>query len=99
MFVSVLKVTIFIPGAQSLKDKRMVLKHLKDVLKNKFNISVAEVGDMDLWQKATVGIAVVGNDTAFVESVTDSIMQVIRKENKCEVINEIRETISIGNFV
>ncbi len=99
MFVSVLKITIFIPGARSLKDKRMVLKRLKDILRNKFNISVAEVGDMDLWQKATVGIALVGNDTAFVDSVADSIMQFIRRENNCEIINERRETISIRDFV
>lgn len=99
MFVSILKITIFIPGSQGLKDKRRVLKHLKDILRNKFNISIAEVGDMDLWQKATVGIAIVGNDTAFTDSVVDSITQFIRSENKCEIINEIRETISMGNFV
>lgn len=99
MFISILKITIFIPGAQSLKEKRRVLKRIKDILKNKFNISIAEVGDMNLWQRATLGIAIVGNDTAFTDSVVNSITQFIRAENNCEIINETRETISMGNFV
>jgi uncharacterized protein YlxP (DUF503 family) len=99
MFISVLKITIFLPNAQNLKDKRRVLKRLKDVLRNRFNISVAEVEDMDLWQKATIGIAVVGNVSAFTDSVINSVMQFIKAENDCEVISETRETIPMGNFV
>lgn len=99
MFIGILKITIFIPGAQNLKDKRRVLRRLRDILKHKFNISIAEVDDMDLWQRATLGIAVVGNNIAFTDSVVNSIMQFIRSENSCEIINETRETISIGNFV
>jgi len=98
MFISILKVTLFIPGSQNLKDKRRVLKRIKDKMKNKFNVSIAEVDDMDLWQKSTMGIAVVGNDMAFTESMIDSILHFIRMENDCEIINERKETISVGNF-
>lgn len=99
MFIGILKITIFISDAQSLKDKRKVLRRLRDILRNKFNISIAEVGDLNLWQRATLGIAIVGNDAGFTDSVVNSIAQLIRAENNCEIINEIRETISIGNFV
>lgn len=98
MFISVLKVTLFIPGAQSLKDKRRVLKRLKDKMKNKFNISIAEVEDMDLWQRSTLGVAVVGNDNSFTDSVLDSIRKFISSEKDLEIIGETKETISMGNF-
>lgn len=56
MAVALLSVQLFLPGARSLKDKRMVLRRLKDRLA-KFNVAVAEVEHQDLWQRA--GLAVV----------------------------------------
>jgi uncharacterized protein YlxP (DUF503 family) len=58
MVVAVLSVEMHIPGARSLKDKRMVLRSVKDRLR-KFNVAVAEVEYHDLWQRAALGIATV----------------------------------------
>jgi hypothetical protein len=58
MVVALLSVELFLPGSGSLKDKRMVLRRLKDRLA-KFNVAVAEVAHQDLWQRAGLAIATV----------------------------------------
>ena len=61
MTVGLLTVELHVPGSQSLKDKRMVLRRLKDRLK-KFNVSVAEVEHQDLWQRAGLAVVTVSTD-------------------------------------
>lgn len=78
MVIGSLEIRAVISDAQSLKDKRHVLKSLKDLLHNKFNVAVAEVDDNDLWQKTTIGIATVGNDAKFVNSVLDNVVNFVR---------------------
>ncbi len=58
MVVALLSVELFLPGSRSLKDKRMVVRRLKDRLA-KFNVAVAEVEHQDLWQRAGLGIVTV----------------------------------------
>jgi uncharacterized protein YlxP (DUF503 family) len=58
MVVELLSVELHLPGARSLKDKRMVLRRIKDRIR-KFNVSVAEVDHHDLWQRAGLGIVTV----------------------------------------
>lgn len=59
MPIAVLTIEIRIEGAQSLKDKRQVLRSLKDKLRTSFNVSVAELEQTDLWQRATIGVAAI----------------------------------------
>lgn len=73
MKLGTLRIVLQIPQSRSLKTKRQVIKGLKDRLKNKFNISVAETDDNDLWQRATLGVAVVANEHIFVEQVLESV--------------------------
>ena len=65
MSVGVATLEIFIPEANSLKSKRSVVKSMLEGLRNKFNVSAAEVDHLDLWQRATVGIACVSNSQPF----------------------------------
>jgi uncharacterized protein YlxP (DUF503 family) len=66
MRVAVLHVELHIPYAHSLKDKRMVLRRMKDRLQ-KFNVAVAEVEHQDLWQRASLGIVAIANSAEHVE--------------------------------
>ena len=68
MVIAVLRVEIHIPYAQSLKDKRMVLRRLKDRLQ-KFNVAVAEVEHQELWQRAELGVVAISTTTEHVEQV------------------------------
>jgi uncharacterized protein len=78
MIVGICTVELFIPDGHSLKDKRQVLLSLKDRLRDKFNVSVAEVGDQELWQRAVLGIACVANEGSYVNQVLDSALNLIR---------------------
>jgi uncharacterized protein YlxP (DUF503 family) len=86
MIVGVCTVELFIPDGQSLKSKRQVLAGLKDRLRGKFNVSVAEVDGQDLWQKAVLGIACVANETAYVNQVLDQVLNQIRSVPAVEVV-------------
>lgn len=67
--IALLTLDIHIPHAHSLKDKRMILRSLKDRLRTKFNVSVAEVDHQDLWQRAKVSAVTVGSDEIFLQKV------------------------------
>ncbi len=67
--VGLLTLEILISDAQSLKDKRQVVRALKDRLRNRFRVSVAETDHLDSWQRAQVAVAAVGPDGAVVDSV------------------------------
>ena len=77
MVVGVLKLTLFLPENHSLKGKRGVIKKIKARVKNTFNVSVAECDAQDLWQRAVLGVARVGSDTADVDGVLRQIIRFI----------------------
>jgi uncharacterized protein YlxP (DUF503 family) len=72
MRVAVLHVELFIPYALSLKDKRMVLRRVKDRL-GKFNVAVAEVEHQDLWQRARLAVVGVNTDHSHLETTLQHI--------------------------
>jgi len=74
MVVGVLKIRLGIEGNQSLKGKRRVIKQIKETVLNRFGATVAEVGDLDLWQAAELGIALVGNDKGRLNASLDRIL-------------------------
>lgn len=65
MPIAKLTVEISIPHAQSLKDRRQVVRSLKDKLRHGFNVSVAELDDANLWNRATLGIAAISGSSAY----------------------------------
>lgn len=93
MVVGVCTVELWIPESQSLKDKRQVLHSLKDRLRGKFNLSIAEVDGQDLWQKAVLGMACVANDGSHVEQVLEQALNVIKSLPTIEVVRVHRELL------
>lgn len=77
MFVCVARVTLDIPAAGSLKAKRQVLRRVTDRVKAKFNVAVAEVEDNELWNRAVVALAVVGNERRHVNEMMEKIIHFI----------------------
>jgi uncharacterized protein YlxP (DUF503 family) len=97
MLVGVLRVRIRVPESQSLKAKRQVVKSLVTRLQNRFHVSVAEVGDLDSWQIASIGVACVSNDERHANQVLSSIMEFIRRERlDAEVLDYETEFIDAG---
>src|SRR5262245_16185955 len=97
MFVAVARVTLDIPQAGSLKAKRQVLRRVSDRVKARFNVSVAEVDDQDLWQRATLAMAVVGNDQRHVNEMMDKILQFVEDMYVAPVSDRQMEIISLGD--
>jgi len=76
--VALLSVELFIPQAGSLKDKRMVVRRLRDRL-GAMNVAVAEVAHQDLWQRAGLGIVTIATDDAGAERVLTSVLREIER--------------------
>ncbi len=87
MVIGVCTVALHIPGSQSLKDKRRVLRSLKEKLRQEFNLSVAEVEDNDLWQRATLGLAVVANEGGFADEVLAKAVETIKRRTDVELLD------------
>lgn len=93
MVLGVLTIELFISESQSLKDKRQVLHSLKDRLRGKFNVSVAEVDGQDLWQKAVLGIACVANEGGHVNHVLEQALNLIKSLPAVEVVRTHMELL------
>ncbi len=87
MIIGVLRIRLVLREAYSLKDKRRVLKSLKDRLSDKFNVSIAEVDHQDEWQQATLGVAMVGTDTRYVNSVLSKLVDHLRFAPGAELVD------------
>ena len=92
MTVGTLRVEFLVAGASSLKDKRRAVKSLKDRIRHKFNVSVAEVDFLELWQRSALGVAVVGTDGAFVAEVLEKILALVRRNHSVQVLRHDMET-------
>jgi uncharacterized protein len=87
MIIGVLKAELFMQGCSSLKEKRMIIKSLKDRIKKKFNVSVAELDFMDKWQRALLAFVLVSNSKSHTDEVLQKIFQFLDSELSFELIN------------
>lgn len=87
MFVGICTVRLRIASNHSLKGKRRVLKTVIDRVKNRFNVSIAEVDHQDLWQRAELGIAVVTNDKNHAHRTLSSVVKFIEEMHLAELFD------------
>jgi hypothetical protein len=92
MVVGLLSVELHIPGARSLKEKRMVLRGLKDRLR-KFNVAVAEVEHQDLWQRAGLGIVTVSSSEPHADRELAAVVDEIERVQPGLIARTEREFI------
>ena len=86
IIVGLCTVELFIPGTQSLKDKRQVLQSIKDRLHNEFNVSVAEVDALENRQLIVLGVAMAGRETSHVRGVLQKIVELLRRHPVAELL-------------
>ena len=91
MIVGVLQIDVHLPGAHSLKDKRSILKSLKDQLRGRFNVAVAEVDSTEKWQRATLGVSTLGDDRTYVDNLLNQVTEWVRATGLVELIQIERE--------
>ena len=87
MIIGVLHIELFIPESESLKMKRFAIKSIKDRLRNRFNVSVAEIDNTDKWQRSSLGVVAISNEPKHVESILGNVMNLINGDGRVEVID------------
>lgn len=88
MIIGTGKVYLYIGWSRSLKEKRMVVKSIIDKVKNKFNVSIAEIGNQDSYKSAVIGIACISNNTSYSNKCIQSVINYI-EENTDAIIEKI----------
>jgi uncharacterized protein YlxP (DUF503 family) len=87
VIVAVAQWELHLSGCQSLKDKRRVIKSLKDRLHQRFNVSAAEVDHQDAWQRAGLACSVVTTERRHAEEVLSACERLIRSEPRAHIIS------------
>jgi hypothetical protein len=96
MFIGVLRLVFQIPGAASLKDRRRVVKSFKDRVKARFPVSIAEVGDLERWQVATLGVAIVSGEAARCQEVLSAVSRAAEQANDAVLADVATEIVPFG---
>jgi len=91
MVVGVLRLTLYLDESHSLKEKRAILRKIKARVRNEFNVSIAECGDQDLWQKTQLGLCQVGNDRAYIDGALQAAVRFIENLHLAQVGGEEKE--------
>jgi hypothetical protein len=100
MPVAFLTLEIRIEAAHSLKDKRQVVRSIKDRLRNSFNISVAEIDVTDLWQRATIGVVSISSSRDYLEGLMRNVEREavrIANNNGAEVVDSFMDYLESGD--
>ncbi len=85
MHIGVLSVVVRLHSTQSLKDKRQIIKSLIETTRQKFNISMAEVDNLDDWGTSSLGISCVANDKGYVNRILDKVLDTIENNPLVDV--------------
>ena len=88
-------ITFRLHDCRSLKGKRKIVKSIINQLRNTFNVSVAEVGSNDVYQRAVIGFALVGNDRMVINSKIDKIFNLADELGLAEIIDNEMEIINL----
>ncbi|MEW6665016.1 MAG: DUF503 domain-containing protein [Thermodesulfobacteriota bacterium] len=95
MVVGTLRIEFFLHENQSLKGKRKIVKSMVDRVKNKFNVSIAEVGSNDLWQKIELGVSAVGNDRRHIDSSLGNVLEYLESLYLAEIVDTQTEIFNV----
>ncbi len=95
MVVGVGTVDLYLPEAHGLKEKRSIVRRVVERTRNRFPVSVAEVDNLDLHQKATIGFAVVSNDARLADSVLNRVMDYIEELHLAQVTRADLEVLHL----
>ncbi len=93
MIIGICTCEIYIFNANSLKSKRSVVKSIIEKSKNRFNISIAEVGENDKWQKSIVAFSTISNSQRLVEETIEKVINFFDSYSEIEIINIKREIL------
>jgi uncharacterized protein YlxP (DUF503 family) len=94
MVIGIAVITLRLHECRSLKAKRRIVKSITQKIRNNFNISIAEVGSNDIYQKAEIGIALAGSDRKLMNSKIDKLLNLIDDIGLAEIVDTEMEIIN-----
>ena len=97
MVIGCCSIKFYLHGNNSLKGKRRVVRAIKDRLKNDFNVSVAEVGNQDVWQSLHIGISAVSSDKPYMVGLMAKVVDAIDRMNLAEIVDYKTEILSMNS--
>ena len=95
MVVGTLKIEFHLTDNRSLKGKRKVIRSMVDKVKSRFNVSIAEVGSNDMWQKIELGISAVGNDRRHIDSSLSHVLDFLESLYLAQIVNTEIEIFNV----
>ncbi|MGB5811039.1 MAG: DUF503 domain-containing protein [Polyangiales bacterium] len=98
MVVGVCQISLSLPGVNSLKAKRSIVRRVVDRASNRFNVAVAEVGRQDVHRQALLGFAVVSGDRRHANSMLDSIVSFVEGATEAIVTDRSTELLSVADL-
>lgn len=98
MVIGVMQIEIDIPGAGCLKDKRRVIRSVKDACHRHHMVSVAEVSALDVWNRSVLGVSIVSNSGMIAAQTLDRVLERIRSGYDCEIIDTHREFVRMEDL-
>lgn len=96
MWIAVLRLDLLIPGSRSLKDRRQSVRSLKERLRNRFDVACSEVGDLESWNRASLGIAAVANEKPVLQDLADEIARYAQNDPNVQVTGVERDYCNYG---
>jgi uncharacterized protein YlxP (DUF503 family) len=100
MVVGICRITLLVPESHSLKERRMVLRRIKDRVRNKFNVAIAEVSEgdyADSWQSAQLGFAVVSNEKGFTQAMVQKVLDFVDALGVAKLTDDEQDYIHYGD--
>lgn len=87
MLVGILIIDLYLPTCNSLKEKRSILKRLKDKVRGSFNVSISEVDELDIWRRAQLGVVCISNNGKDANSLLSRVVNFIESEDLVEILD------------
>ncbi|MEO0236061.1 MAG: DUF503 domain-containing protein [candidate division WOR-3 bacterium] len=87
MLVGILIIDLYLPTCNSLKEKRSILKRLKDKVRGSFNVSISEIDELDIWRRAQLGVACISNNGKDANSLLSKVVNFIESEDLVEILD------------
>jgi uncharacterized protein len=93
LVVGICSFTMYLHEGTSLKEKRMILKSLTQRIKSRYNVSIAEIGAQEKWQRSEIGISCVSNSRIHVEKTLQEVLRFAEADGRAEIMNIEKEII------
>lgn len=97
MVVGTCRLELRIPDTASLKDKRQVVRSIKDRVRSRFNVSIAEVGHLDEWQRAVLAVACVSNEAKVVDGMLNKVVDLVEGHGSALLVDYAIDVVVHGD--